>query len=843
MKITTGFAPSRFVLIIGILLLLMTGCKSPLSQVPQGDTDLSGMTESRISVTVPALAPWLAEAFKREGGSAGTAELDSTAASRAFCVADTVDLIVRDSGGVEVGRRRFSHVMDGDSSFTGSIDVPAGSGYSVQVDIYNARVSVDEPVVSGSVTAVEVQQGQTSSVAITCLPVAATVITLETDSPFSLVPFVLDGNGRPVSNGGESWFRFTSPASGYIRIIPTLPISTRYAIGLFNDSGVALETTIYSTATQAGPISVGGLVPDEEHYLVFICAAPDAAPRNLSLRIEEMTVNYLTDTDVPDPELRTLLEFYTGKQFATAADPDPVNPVTNLDLAAITAEIRTDGYNGGPVITGIINLTGLEYCDGTRFLLLNGNDLSGVDAHLEVLSGMTNLETVDAVYCSIAEAQHLASLHNLVQLKIWGNPELDLAELLLLDATALPKLKRLGFGPWDSTGDGVVDPVSEANFSQLVTMLAGHTKLVELYITNGPAINTDAMFQELYDDVLALDPDRWQILDFFGCSFSGTVAAELANLTSIKALMLGGNPSLTDISWISGMTSLGNINLNSSAITTILPLKDLYDAGGLRTGASLWWGFDVDLSNCTDLVLSEGSPDGIALQYLIDRYIRVEHDETWVSEPPAWETAFANPEGAYIHGIAWDGTAIRMVSRTASEILRVDPVTGSVLDRIPAPVSGGGTGLAWDGSSLWYTHDTGGGSPLRIYKLSPSDGTVLSSFDAPYQGDSTGLAWDGTHLWNTGFGGALYRLLPDGTQVSSIPAPNSIAEGLDYDLARGVLLHIDYNGVFYEIDPASGNILFSVDAPGTRAYGVTFDGNNIWVSSNDGKIYRLDITP
>lgn len=99
----------------------------------------------------------------------------------------------------------------------------------------------------------------------------------------------------------------------------------------------------------------------------------------------------------------------------------------------------------------------------------------------------------------------------------------------------------------------------------------------------------------------------------------------------------------------------------------------------------------------------------------------------------------------YPMGVAWDGEAIWNVDTWDQQIYRLDPVTGAVLEALPAP-AGGACGMTWDGACLWLTDASTDG---LVYHVDPVDGAVIRSFAGP-GGDghqATGVAWDGERLW------------------------------------------------------------------------------------------------
>ncbi|HPO17536.1 MAG TPA: leucine-rich repeat domain-containing protein, partial [Candidatus Hydrogenedentes bacterium] len=160
----------------------------------------------------------------------------------------------------------------------------------------------------------------------------------------------------------------------------------------------------------------------------------------------------------------------------------------------------------------INQLDGLEYFVNLKKLKLSGNKVS----NLEPLANLTNLDELDLCYNEITDITPLRYLRNLKKLSLCYNHINDLSPL-----AELTKLEYLELG----FGDPTVD-------DQNVDMLATGT-----------------------NDVSDITP--------------------LASLKKLEYLNLGGNTSLTEISTLSGITSLETVWLASNPITSFDPIKYL----------------------------------------------------------------------------------------------------------------------------------------------------------------------------------------------------------------------------------------------------------------------------
>ncbi len=839
-------------------ILMFASCANPLSSTLQrssgSDNAVPDSSESddggggSISISVPSLAPWVFEAFAAAAAAGNGSNTDgyttfSTGMSSglvpaAFAATDTVEIVVTDPGAGEalVNQTSFGRDVAPGSSFGGSIVVPPGTGYTVTVNIYVSAVSEIDPVVSGSTAGVDVTAGVATDITVRCLPVNPTLLSGGTPQDYTLVPYILNADGYPAAIGGEIWYQFTAPASGYAEFDVSVPSGGAYALGLFNIDGSAVQEVSIYDGVRTGSRVISGLSPGADYFVALLVSGSTQDPVSGQMTFTELVPVPLTDMDVPDPELRALLEYYTGKEFTTAVNPNPAAPVLDVDLAEISS-IRTDGYNGGPVTTGITDLTGLEYCDSAFFLLLNGNDLSVPDMNLDAIGQMDSLLVLDAVGTQLQDLTFLLSAPQLQQIKVYANPDLDLTDLLNLSAANFPNLETLGIGAWDSTSDGVPDFVTSAEWDQVVALLDGHANLTSIGLSG--FMDSDAMFTTLWTGVLSERADTISELSLDGNPISETALSSLANLTTLSSLNLLGNTALTDISWISTMTSVQYLSVSGTGVTDITPLQTLFDGGGIS--GDHWEFYDLEIDACGSLDLGEGTDNGNTLLYLLQNGINVKHDATWTGAYVAeWEYMFSAPGGAYAHGITYDGTDLWMVDRGADAIYRISIADGALLQEFPAPTgSGSGTGLTWDGSSLWYTHDYGAGGELRIYQINPADGTVLSDFASPASGDSTGLTWDGTHLWVTGFGESYYRVSTTGIVDRSLPAAPDYSEGLTW--ANGKLWNLYWEtDQIVELDPADGTVLWSSPVAVGDGMGLAFDGTYIWLSTAEGRFYRFD---
>jgi glutamine cyclotransferase len=132
-------------------------------------------------------------------------------------------------------------------------------------------------------------------------------------------------------------------------------------------------------------------------------------------------------------------------------------------------------------------------------------------------------------------------------------------------------------------------------------------------------------------------------------------------------------------------------------------------------------------------------------------------------------------------GTAFDGRHLWQLAE--KRIQRIDPETGQVLATIPAPGSGGDSGLAWAEGTLWV----GQYRDRKIHQVDPETGAILRTITSDRF--VTGVTWVDGELWH-------------GTW-----------EGEESDLRR--------------VDPRSGEVMEKLDLPrGVGVSGLEADGGD-----------------
>lgn len=91
-------------------------------------------------------------------------------------------------------------------------------------------------------------------------------------------------------------------------------------------------------------------------------------------------------------------------------------------------------------------------------------------------------------------------------------------------------------------------------------------------------------------------------------------------------------------------------------------------------------------------------------------------------------------------GTAFDGRYLFQIAE--SRIQKIDPQTGKVLATIPAPGSGGDSGMAWAEGSLWV----GQHRDRKIHQVDPETGKILRTIESNRH--VTGVTWVDGELWH-----------------------------------------------------------------------------------------------
>jgi glutamine cyclotransferase len=120
-------------------------------------------------------------------------------------------------------------------------------------------------------------------------------------------------------------------------------------------------------------------------------------------------------------------------------------------------------------------------------------------------------------------------------------------------------------------------------------------------------------------------------------------------------------------------------------------------------------------------------------------------------------------------GTAFDGRHLYQIAE--ARIQKIDPQTGTVLGSIPAPGSGGDSGLAWAEGALWVGHYR----ERKIYQVDPETGKVLRTIQS--NRFVTGVTWLDGELWHATWEGDESELRRVDAQTGEVKEQLSMPRG------------------------------------------------------------------
>ena len=106
------------------------------------------------------------------------------------------------------------------------------------------------------------------------------------------------------------------------------------------------------------------------------------------------------------------------------------------------------------------------------------------------------------------------------------------------------------------------------------------------------------------------------------------------------------------------------------------------------------------------------------------------------------------PAGSHASGLAWAEGTLWVGQELERKIHEIDPETGAILRTLQSDRFV--TGVTWTDGELWHATREDGGSDLR--RIDPDTGDVLEKIDMPPGADVTGLEADGGDRFFAGGG-------------------------------------------------------------------------------------------
>ena len=234
------------------------------------------------------------------------------------------------------------------------------------------------------------------------------------------------------------------------------------------------------------------------------------------------TVTEAQDVDIPDQNLRAVIEAALGKQSG-----DPITVAEMEGLTELSARNRR-----------IEDLTGLEHATGLTQLYLSYNGI----ADMAPLADLASLVTLSLRGNRISDATPLADLAALETLDLRGNR--------ISDATPLADLATLRW--LDLSDNGIADMAPLADLASLETLLLDNNRISDVPPLAGPATL------------------RWLDLSDNGIADM----APLADLASLETLLLDNN-RISDTTPLADLATLRWLDLSDNGIADLAPLADL----------------------------------------------------------------------------------------------------------------------------------------------------------------------------------------------------------------------------------------------------------------------------
>lgn len=148
----------------------------------------------------------------------------------------------------------------------------------------------------------------------------------------------------------------------------------------------------------------------------------------------------------------------------------------------------------------------------------------------------------------------------------------------------------------------------------------------------------------------------------------------------------------------------------------------------------------------------------------------------------------------------------------STSIQAVDPLSGSIVASIatPEPASGHSDGLAFDGTSLYFTNGAG---TQKIYQLDPGNGHVIREQSFPAIQPIDALAHSGNYLYALSYtSGIIYEIdFAAGTILRGIAPGVNMRGGMSFGGQRGTLF-VSSTPYIHEIDITSRQVIRTIIA-------------------------------
>jgi hypothetical protein len=134
-----------------------------------------------------------------------------------------------------------------------------------------------------------------------------------------------------------------------------------------------------------------------------------------------------------------------------------------------------------------------------------------------------------------------------------------------------------------------------------------------------------------------------------------------------------------------------------------------------------------------------------------------------IGRPTGETITAAIPLGCEGGAVAVSGGSIWVIPHLDRVVLRIDPTTNDVVDRIPLGDRGPGAEIDAAEDMLWASVSSPSYEPERLVRLDPTSGSVVAWVDAPAWSPVIGAGF----VWGHGARG-VYRIAPDTNAVAAV---------------------------------------------------------------------------
>lgn len=186
--------------------------------------------------------------------------------------------------------------------------------------------------------------------------------------------------------------------------------------------------------------------------------------------------------------------------------------------------------------------------------------------------------------------------------------------------------------------------------------------------------------------------------------------------------------------------------------------------------------------------------------------------------------------GSHLCGLAWDGTHLWHSDGTHEAVFKLDPIDGTVAQRIPC--RGVRTGLAYDGRYLWQVV----GKPKRLCQL--EQGKIVGYRAVlPASNRLCGLEFAQDNLW---LGFHAPGVIEKRSAATLELLTSNAVEGdvADITFARGTLLYTTFSEAMLNVLDHSFERVAARYPLGFQPTGLTWDGELLWICDFHARIIR-----